>query len=71
MKKKRVSLCFDENVYKRFGKVAHSIGRSISSMLEEYMRDMTNDLFGVSELFPELLKKKKENKDDKVNKTNR
>lgn len=63
MKKKRVSLCFDEKIYKRYSEIAHAIGRSTSSMLEEYMRDMTNELFGVSDLYSDLLKK--ENKDGK------
>lgn len=63
MKKKRVSLCFDENIYKNYSYIAHSMGRSTSSMLEEHMRMLVNNLCGASALYPDLLKK--ENKDEK------
>lgn len=69
--KKRVSLCFDENIYKKYSELAHAIGRSTSSMLEEYMRDMTNELFGVSNLYSDLLKKEKKNEKSKASKINR
>lgn len=62
--KKRVSLCFDENIYKKYSEIAHSIGKSTSSMIEDYMRIHLDSQRGVKFLYPELLKK--ENKNDKV-----
>lgn len=40
MEKKIKSMCVDEKIYKDFVTYARSIGRSASSMLEQYMRQV-------------------------------
>ena len=42
MKKKIKSMCVDDKIYKDFVAYARNIGRSASSMLEQYMRHILN-----------------------------
>lgn len=42
MKKEIKSMCVDGKIYKDFVVYARSIGRSASSMLEQYMRHILN-----------------------------
>lgn len=42
MRRKIKSMCVDDKIYKDFVAYARSIGRSASSMLEQYMRHILN-----------------------------
>lgn len=56
--KKIISLSIDSEVYEKFSDLAHSIGRSTSSMIEEFMRKECVKNQGTSSLYVNLLPKK-------------